>query len=462
MKILALSLCLSCLISPAFAQENAAAPSTFDREKYCKVVAEEIIPLRLPNFDGAVEWKRTTGIQGMDRPKDMVLLADNGVVVLGESALFFRKSEAVAAGKPEGAQATQMAFLRVDRGGRIVTEKRIDVPGLKSVVAGAVLKDRIVALSQVASPKGGDVVRIDFLDGGGEGKASRILSDKKYRLIPVDVAADSVNGQLVLAVQAVSRTNADDRFTMVIRVDASGKEISRREYLPGIPTRLESLDLLAGGWLIGAGRIEMSGDSGADRSGGWILKLTRQGDIVQQRPYPRGAQALIRRVVSTGDGDLIAVGDAIPAAGGGARAAWIMRLAPSGEPIWQKYITGHYSYSGIDVAVLPDGRVNVLMAGRPAGEGGREHARLVTLTRTGQMTGEEAYIEAANALPAKLLLRDGRRIVAGMAQTGFSNEGVSDAEHLATYDFWIVGLTSLADYADPCGAIAAEKLEEPL
>lgn len=32
-----------------------------------------------------------------------------------------------------------------------------------------------------------------------------------------------------------------------------------------------------------------------------------------------------------------------------------MRLDKDGTPIWQKYVTGKYSYSGVDVIALNDG-----------------------------------------------------------------------------------------------------------
>jgi hypothetical protein len=463
MRKLFLPLLLSCLISPAFAQENAAVPSSFNKEKYCRIVPEEIVPLKVPNFDGAVEWQRATGIQGMDRPRDMLLIADGGMVVLGESALFLRKMEAGAAGKTEGKQPLELVFLRLDKGGKIILEKRQSVDGLKFVVAGIVTKDRVVAMSQVDSPKTGAAIRLDFLDGKGESRESRIVGDKKYNLIPVDITLDMDSGQMVLAAQAVNRKNSDDRFTLLIRTDATGKEVSRKEYLPGIPTRLEELEHVPGGGFIGNGRIEVSGDSSGNRAGGWLLKLTRQGDIVTQRPYPRGAGSTIRKIVSARDGTLIAVGDAVPG-GGGERAAWVMKLSSSGEPIWQKYITGHYIYSAIDAGILTDGRVTVLMAGYPSGEGGREHMRLVAFTPTGQMTGDEAYIEGGGVVPVKMLLRGDRRAVAAMAQTGFAGQDAPEDERLATYDFWVVGLTSLAPYNDPCSAapVVDKNLDAPL
>jgi len=195
------------------------------------------------------------------------------------------------------------------------------------------------------------------------------------------------------------------------------------------------------------------------RDAGWVLRLSSKGEIIYQRPYARGGDSVIRRAVSLGDGTMIVVGDALPSVEGN-KAAWMMRLDKEGSPIWQKYLTGKYGYSGIDIISLGDGRFNVLVAGKPTTEGGRQYSRVVTISTAGVVIGDESFIEGANAIPVRLIDQMGKRVLLGLAETGFSKEGVADELKYIAYDSWLLGLAPLPEYNNTCAGSPTRTLDD--
>ena len=156
---------------------------------------------------------------------------------------------------------------------------------------------------------------------------------------------------------------------------------------------------------------------------------------------------------------MIVVGDALPSLEGD-KAAWIMRLDKEGTPIWQKYLTGKYGYSGIDIIALGDGRFNVLVGGKPTIAGGRQYARVLTMTIAGVIIADESFIEGANAIPIRLINQNGNRILLGLAETGFSKEGLADELKYIAYDTWLLGLAPLPEFKNTCAGMGPRSLDD--
>lgn len=420
--------------------------STFaaDKPDPCQSVYEEIVPLRVPDFNQAAVWKRTTGVKGMDRPRAVLGIKDGGQIVIGTATPYDEKT---------GLSAPVLSMMRTNPAGRVVIDKTAPVKNLQSVVDAVVMKDRIAVLSHIG--KGDDYIDITFINGAGDVKSSNTISDKQARLIPKGFVMG--DGNMIIAAEAVSRKNADDSYTMLLWADKDGKFIKSRDYLPGVKNKPESLLRLNNGELLLTGRVA----AGDGRTAGWVARLSAKGDILYQRPFARGGDSVLRRATQMDNGNVIVVGDAVPSTGTGSKAGWIMRLDNNGNIIWQKYITGKYAYSGVDVVTLDDGRVTVALAGRPSGDGGRQHARLETLTAEGLMTNDESFIEGSNALPLRLLVQDGRRYLLGMAETGFTKKDVAEDLKLIGYDSWLVNLAALAPYTVTCAGGMSHPVDDP-
>ena len=433
---LPLSLAILMLASPAHAVD-ALDP--------CKIVEEEIIPLRVPNFDQAAIWKKTSGVKGSERPRALLPVVDGGQIAIGSSIPYDEKT---------GLSSPRIQVVRTDRNGKVIVEKWIDIKGLKTVADAVLLKDRVVTLAQIEKDNY-ESIGLVYLNGLGELKSTEILSDPKLRLIPKSIMTVAGGAQMVIAAEAISRDNPKDSYSVLIWVDKDGKKITQKEYLPGIKNKPEYVGRLADNEIVMTGRTTT--DDGRDA--GWVLRLSAKGEILYQRPYARGGDSVARRAVSLGDGTMIVVGDALPSVEGN-KAAWIMRLDKDGSPIWQKYLTGKYGYSGLDIISLGDGRFNVLVAGRPTIDGGREYARVITISMAGVIIGDESFIEGANAIPVRLVNQEGKRVLLGLAETGFSKEGMPDELKYIAYDSWLLGLASLPEYNNSCAGGPTRTLDD--
>ena len=439
------SVCLSALAVSATA--SATSYETV-RAQSCTVIPEAIIPLKPPNFGGPAEWRKVLGMEGLDKISDMMALADGGVIAVGESISYSRT---------DGSKPPQMYVTRLDKAGKVLFEKRLAIKNFSDVAAAVVLKDKVVVVSQLVDDKKASSVQIDFLDGGASIKDTHVLFDPQKDMIAADIITNSDGATLTLAVMLVDRKDKADTTTVIYRIDAAGKILAKRDYLPGTGTRIFQLQRLPRGQIVGAGRIAM----GDNRQAGWVLLISAQGDLVSQQPYARGTQSQLTRALDDGQGGLYVAGEAIPS-DGSYRAAWVMHLDAAGNPVWQRFISGKYRYGAVDMIRAADGRIQLLMAGRPVEDGGREHARIITLSPVGDILQDEAYLEGTNALPSRLLEHSitKRRFLAGMAQTGFVAPGTPDAQKAATYDAWLAGLPILPMYTDPCKPARTETLDD--
>lgn len=346
-------------------------------------------------------------------------------------------------------------MVRTDRNGKVIVEKWLDVKNLKTVADAILLKDRVVVMSQIGVDND-DTIGLNFLNGVGEQKAAEIISDEKLRLIPKSIMPVlGGGGQMIIAAEAISRTNQKDSYSVLIWVDKDGKKIVQKEYLPGVRNKPEYVGRLANGEIVMTGRTTTEDG----RDAGWVLRLSAKGEILYQRPYPRGGDSVMRRAVSLGDGTMVVVGDALPSVSGD-KAAWIMKLDKDGNTVWQKYLTGKYSYSGVDVILLDDGRLNVLVSGKPTEAGGRQYARVVTLSQDGVVIGDESFIEGANAVPARIINQQGKRVLLGLAEIGFSKAGLPEDLKYIAYDSWVLGLASLPEYNDKCAGGPTRTLDD--
>jgi hypothetical protein len=443
MKTLLSLLCFcACVYAPSvFAEDN----KDLKMPNPCKVITEEIIPLRVPDFDQAAMWKKTSGVKGIETPRALLPIIDGGQIAIGTSVPYDDKT---------GLSAPQIQMVRTDKTGKIKIEKYLPVKNLKNTVDAVLLKDKVVVLSHLTTDKD-DVIGLNFLNGIGAEKSAIILSDNKLKLIPKSIMSVVGGAQMIIAAEAVSRKNPNDSYSVLIWVDKDGKRITQKEYLPGVINKPEYVGRLANGEIVMTGRVQTENGGVA----GWVLRLSPKGEIIYQRPYARGADSVIRRAVPTGDGGMIVVGDALPA-GAGDKAAWVMKLDAEGEPVWQKYLTGKYSFGVVDIIRVSEGRINVLLSGKPSNEGGRQFARIATFSSDGVLMGDESFIEGSNAIPVRLVEQSGKRYLLGLAETGFSKADVPDELKYIAYDTWIMGIPELPAYKDICAGGPDRKLDD--
>jgi hypothetical protein len=139
---------------------------------------------------------------------------------------------------------------------------------------------------------------------------------------------------------------------------------------------------------------------------------------------------------------------------GNGLSAWVMKTDSAGNPLWQRYFKGEYSYEAPDLIVYEDGRTSVLFNGAGVDSDHRSHARIATFSPQGQMQHLEDFTEGQNAAAHRLVAGlGGERIIVGYAQTSFSEKQESnkaDAAPSYTYDSWLLAGVPLDTFEDPC------------
>ncbi len=423
----------------ASAQGIPAAPDS------CNPVFEGIVPLRTPNFDQAAIWKRTLGVQGIDRPRALMRVADDGVISVGESTPYTEK---------EGFQSPRLQMIRVAKDGKILVDKLTDVEHLENVVDALLQKARVVVLVHLVEGTTHRAALV-YLDGKGEKRDQKIINDPDRQITPVGFVALDDGSFVVLAEGRVKKSIASPPTTILMWVNQDGYVRATKEYMPGVDTIPSSIHKTPHGDLVMSGRIKTEKGNQA----GWILVTETNGNLVMQRPYSRGAEATLREAIGLRDGGLLAIGDAIPS-GTGDKAAWVVKTDSSGMSVWQKFLTGKYSYAAVDLVQLDDGRVMTLWAASPTSFGGRRFARLVTFSEEGAILNDESFLEGSNSIPFRLIENKDSRVVLGMAETGFAQNKTDDQMQYVTYDSWIMALPDLPVYHNPCASAPDRKLDD--
>ena len=426
---------------PASAQEEP-----IKKMDPCLVIAEEIVPLRVPDFEQTAMWKKTNGVKGEDKARAILAVADGGQIIIGQGRRYDDKT---------GWGDQTIAVTRTDKTGKIVVSTWVPIKGLWSVNDAVLMKDKIAIVVQTGADGKASGAGLQTLNGIGEPLKFYPLADGARRVIPHGVITTQGSKSLAVVAQTAEPKNNKDVVTAIFWLDDAGRPVMQKTYLPGVPTKPDSITRLQGGNIAVTGRV---GDSDG-REAGWVMRTSADGNIIWQRPYARGTDATIRAAAPYPDGQIITIGDTIPNQGGD-KAAWVMRLDPKGNIVWQKYLTGKYEYSGVDVLTLPDGRIQALLAGKPSSFGGREFARIVTLSAEGQIIGDESYIEGSNAIPARFIVQNGYRYLTGVAETGFSQGNTPPERKYVTYDLWMIGLPSLPPYRNTCGAAPERQLDD--
>lgn len=410
----------------------------------CTPVYEEIVPLRIPNFDQAALWKRTVGIQGIDRPRALMRVADDSVIAVGESLSYSDKA---------GLGVPRLQMVRIGKDGRVLVQTYSDIPNLVSVADALLKKTAVVVLSHL-DDKGHGAAVLTSLNGAGVRKGEVTIRDPKISIDPKSLVALSTGDYLVLA-QTKASGPAALPTTSLLWVAPDGTIRHMKDYLPGVSTLPETLRRGEDGSFLISGRLQNEQNQDA----AWLMKVRSDGEMVFQRPYARGRNSTLRLASGLADGSVIAAGESIPS-GEGDKAAWIVRMDLSGNPVWQKYLTGKYSYAVSDLVTQADGRITVLLAATPTQYGGRRFARVVTLSPEGSLLSDEAFLEGSNAIPFRILVEADRRVVLGMAETGFATEQHKDDLQYVTYDSWFMGVDPLPVFANPCSAAPDKMLDD--
>jgi hypothetical protein len=429
-------------------------PSFAEDVDPCAIVGEEIINLRAPEFDRSLRWKRTYGVEGEDKAISLVPLADQGFVTIGMTTPAVKNPL-------DGTLAIKSPLLyanRHDKTGKMIWEKNLEIKDLVRVADATVIKDRIIVATDVGTADNTKINLIS-LDGLGQKISDDIVSSSKDNLSARALIADAGGASVTIAASVKGQKKDSIATTKIIRRSLKGTTLFDRVYLADIPTQLQDIQKLPDNTIVAVGRARISGD----RMGGWILHIDNKGNIITSQLFPRGRQAQLNKIITLNDGSWLVAGRVIASDTGANSAAWVMRTTPDGNPIWQHYVRGTYNFDSRAAILLADGRAQILIEGTTIvgkEDAGRDHARILTYTPEGRMTDMESFIEGSNATATDLLKQGEFRILAGRAQTGFSNADKKSDGYNATYDIWVAGLPLPKDTPSTCGTTSIPSLTD--
>jgi hypothetical protein len=429
-----------CAISSDFASAETPDP--------CAIIPEKITDLLPPDFNKPLRWKRTYGIEGEDKLATIVPLLDQGFISVGLSS---------PVEKPIGntgelkAKANELYLNRIDKTGKLVWQKRHKIDGLIRIADALVIKDTIIIAGDIKRGNQSSIILFS-IDGLGNKLKNDVISSAKSSMSVYSIL--QVEGGKDVIIAATSNNQ-----TKIIRRSLAGKTIFEKEFLVDMPSQIHSLTRAKNGMIYAVGRAQIRNN----KMGGWLLRLNTKGDLIDSYLFPRGQQSELNTLQILENNDVIVAGDVIgsQSIGGVSRAAWVMRLNQNFEPIWQDYIRGSYHYHAQSSLLLSDGRTQILLNANAIDgkdNAGRDHARIVTYTPEGLMNDVESFIEASNAEAFALKQSGDTRVIAGKAQTGFSNAAKDSLAYEATYDVWLAGLPMPKSNPSSCGNVSSSSI----
>lgn len=405
-------------------------PANAQMQENCSPVYEAIIPLRNPDFNNLFEWRRVVGRTGYDWINNYVGLDDGFALTVGIASEDIHAEDAVR----------RLSIVRYDADGQIVRERQVDVDALDDVVATLRDGESIFVGANFVGADDQKYLQILRMNFDGEEIKPFILKENNEDLVLSDMVYDS-EGRITLAVKRTKHDGKDESSTVFYTLDKRTEILYQREYMPGTSNHLVSVGVNEDGSYMGAGAVEVGRTlDGAVREGGWIVNLDKKGAVYWQKPYARGAKAELARARIYGDVGVVSVGTAWPSieiAAAKHSSLWVMLTDTTGEPKWQRFITGsdQYSYSAVDMHLYEDGRITVLanaIALVPS-EKVRSHIRLITFSPQGTIIQDQAFVEGAEAMARALyVLDDGSFRITGQLYTGYAPRSEAMKEMLMT------------------------------
>jgi hypothetical protein len=202
----------------------------------------------------------------------------------------------------------------------------------------------------------------------------------------------------------------------VIRVDAAGNVIWQKNFRESGFPNAWSVRQTSDGGFIAVGQTTSFG-TGVDINA-WVLKLDAMGNAVWQKTYGGPGNDLAFSVDQTMDGDFMVAGQS-NSFSGGFTDAWVFKLDPSGNIVWQKAYGGRMAGAfSVALSVAKTSDNGSVVAGYTSGFGnGLNDAWVFKLDRLGGVVWQRTFggsgYDLANSVAQT---QDGGFVAAGYFQ----------------------------------------------
>ncbi len=248
-----------------------------------------------------LQWQKTYGGSSDERGSDIIQTQDGGYALLGHS---FSNDGDVT----ENSGLQDYWIVKLDMGGNIVWEKSFGYQGADSGISVIQTNDQGYLITGV----------LDVTASGGEGNTSR----------------------------TANRHAGGDYWTL--KLDASGN-LEWSKYFGGnfTDTPYGVIQTDDNGYIV----VGSSDSDDTDISGNkgtydfWVLKISSVGDMVWEKSFGGTQIDEARAIVKADDGNYLIAGDTRSndtdiSENNGAADLWLIKMAPSGDLIWEKTIGG--------------------------------------------------------------------------------------------------------------------------
>jgi hypothetical protein len=386
-----------------FAALQPSAPSLFDPSDNERETCSD------PH--ATCTFQRTYGGQLADKAHGIARLADDGAVLVGNSR-----------SNPFGADTAWI--LRLDRSGNIIWQRR---PGRRTgdkVYAVAALDHRIVMAGQmrpVAASKF-DVWVFCMDDRGMMVWERSFGGDTEDRARTVAATTDggfAVGGSTLLPGPA-------ERQAWILKLDSRGRLLWQRTFGQLLDDGVFHIAAMPDRGLIAVGYSQELSDRGYEL---WALRLDENGSRLWERRLGHGVFDAGTSVAPTWDGGLVVAG-VTSADGFKEDDAWVVRLDADGELLWEKRFGGNMPETAWAITETPDHGYWLAVSTSSHGAGSGD-AWLIRLNPSGDALWDRHYGGAQWDRPtAATLTSDG-----GLFLLGYTTSMGAGYE-----DYWLLRL----------------------
>ncbi len=379
-----------------------------------------------------------------------------------------------------------LILVKIDHRGRVVWEKEHKIEGLFSVQKIVKSPDGFIV---AGTKRTTDRFRRHKLWIGVFDEDGVLIKENSFGVDKTNIEAQDivhVPGEKAYLIAASAKKSQENAYSMIYKISDQAKVLSDSSFRPGPENKIQSITVLEGGALMGAGYVH--GSDG--RKHGWILSLDAKGRMDWERQYPRGQESRFSKIIDYDGKSLIVIGSARPSASlGRYEGGLVMKINPfDGDVEWERYYTGPRHYRAMDLLLSKDGLLSVALNGISApkinkiGRKGdkktelsekeqeeRDEAlrwgldaisveddfvRLLTINPRGVLLSSEEYFNSEGGRIVQLLADNLRaRIIIGstdmkdVVQTG-DPDFPTETKH--SLDGWIISAPGQEIYNDPC------------
>lgn len=423
----------------------ALTPMSALQAQQCDGVYQTITDLRQPAIGAFNQWSALYGdMATIEEFTDLVTTESGTAFVLG-TRRNFRSDDA------------DVVFLELDTRGRIQMEKNHVIEGLQSLTALVPFKDGWFIAGNKRDKDRNLSAWIAALDADGNVIKQDIISRKNADMTVEDMIVTIEGDGLALAMYVREKSLEANRFFSLYRVSPDLRVKSQQSLMSGMNSRVRSLTIEDGQFYVGVGHIITV----AQQHAGWVIKMNKDGSIVWQRQYARGAASVFRGVNDYLQRHLLVIGDSNPMDDGN-KAGWIMMLDSSnGDILWQRFYRTDRHVFGRDVSSYQDGPIVALFDMQtPADIQGAPYTRLLTLSPRGFAMEDSSFFNSKGTSANSLSLSPTRQpVIAGSSIIEYEVEpetinGDQDTtpepSFVRSREGWALSAGSTEIYKDPC------------